>query len=51
MGAFLLGLIIGIAGTLAFVIYDEGEAFLKLHLQLKRAMTRHKQADTTPRMS
>lgn len=44
MGGFLLGLIIGIAGTLAFVIYDEGEMFLKLHLQLKRAMARYKQA-------
>jgi ABC-type nitrate/sulfonate/bicarbonate transport system permease component len=49
MGAFLLGLIIGIAATLFFVIYDEGEAFLKLHVQIKRAMTRFKQPDTTPR--
>ncbi|MGH7932026.1 MAG: hypothetical protein ACREQN_02545 [Candidatus Binataceae bacterium] len=47
MGAFLLGLIIGIGGTLAFVIHDEGEAFLKLHLQVKRAMTRFKQAGPT----
>ena len=44
MGGFILGLIIGIAGTVALVIYDEGELFLKLHQQIKRAMERYMQA-------
>jgi hypothetical protein len=43
MGGFILGIIVGIAGTLAFVIYDEGELFLKLHQQVKRTMERYKQ--------
>jgi hypothetical protein len=43
MGGFILGLIVGIAGTIAFVIYDEGELFLKLHQQVKRTMERYKQ--------
>jgi hypothetical protein len=43
MGGFLFGLIIGIAVTLAFVIYNEGEYFLKLHGGIKRAMDRYKQ--------
>ncbi|HKV55792.1 MAG TPA: hypothetical protein VJN94_14250 [Candidatus Binataceae bacterium] len=43
MGAFLLGLIVGIAITLAFVIYDEGEYFLRLHDGVKRTMERYKQ--------
>jgi hypothetical protein len=43
MGAFLLGLIIGIAGTLALVIYDEGELFLKLGRQIKQVVGRYKQ--------
>jgi hypothetical protein len=42
MGEFLLGLIIGVAGTLAVVIYDEGEIFLKLHAAIKRTMDRYK---------
>lgn len=42
MGGFLFGLIIGIAVTLAFVIYNEGELFLKLHAGVKRAMERYK---------
>jgi hypothetical protein len=43
MGGFLFGVIIGIAVTLAFVIYNEGEYFLKLHGGIKRAMDRYKQ--------
>ncbi len=43
MGGFLLGLIVGIIITLAFVIYDEGEYFLRLHKGIKRAMERYKQ--------
>jgi len=43
MGGFLFGLIVGIAGTLAFVIYNEGEYFLKIHDGIKRAMDRYKQ--------
>jgi hypothetical protein len=44
MGGFLFGLIVGVVGTLAFVIYDEGEYFLRLHAGLKRTMERYKQA-------
>jgi len=43
MGGFLLGLIVGIGVTLALVIYDEGELFLKLHAAIKRTMDRYKQ--------
>ncbi len=43
MGAFILGLIIGIAGTLALVLYDEGEVFLKLSRQIKHVTDRYKQ--------
>lgn len=42
MGAFLLGIIVGIGITLAFVIYDEGEYFLRLHQGVKRTMERYK---------
>jgi hypothetical protein len=41
MGGFLLGLIVGIGITLAFVIYDEGEYFLRLHKGIKRTMERY----------
>ncbi len=43
MGAFLLGLIIGVAGSLALFIYDEGEVFLKLSQQIKRTAEKYKQ--------
>jgi hypothetical protein len=43
MGAFILGLIIGVAGTLALVLYDEGEVFLKLSRQIKTVAERYKQ--------
>jgi hypothetical protein len=43
MGEFLLGLIVGIGVTLAFVIYDEGEYFLRLHKGIKRTMDRYRQ--------
>ncbi|MBV8450657.1 MAG: hypothetical protein JOZ29_00085 [Deltaproteobacteria bacterium] len=43
MGAFLLGILVGIGITLAFVIYDEGEYFLRLHKGVKRTMERYKQ--------
>ncbi len=43
MGGFLLGLIVGIGVTLAFVIYNEGEYFLRLHKSVKRTMERYKQ--------
>jgi hypothetical protein len=42
MGGFLLGLIVGIAITLALVIHNEGELFLKLHTGVKRTMERYK---------
>lgn len=44
MGAFLLGLIIGVAGALALFIYDEGELFLKLARQIKQTTDRYKQS-------
>jgi len=43
MGAFLLGLLVGIGITLVFVIYNEGEYFLRLHQGVKRTMERYKQ--------
>lgn len=43
MGGFLFGFIVGIIATLAFVIYNEGELFLKLHSGVKRAIERYKQ--------
>jgi hypothetical protein len=43
MGAFLFGLLVGIGLTLAFVIYDEGEYFLKLHKGVRRTMERYRQ--------
>jgi hypothetical protein len=43
MGAFLLGLIVGVGLTLAFVIYDEGEYFLRLHKGVRRTIDRYKQ--------
>jgi hypothetical protein len=43
MGGFLLGILVGIGITLAFVIYDEGEYFLRLHRGVKRTMERYKQ--------
>jgi len=43
MGGFLFGLIIGVALTLIFVIYDEGEYFLRLHRGIKRTMERYRQ--------
>jgi hypothetical protein len=46
MGGFLFGLIVGIAITLALVIYNEGEMFLKLHAGIKRTMERYKQHPT-----
>jgi hypothetical protein len=43
MGGFILGVLVGIGITLAFVIYDEGEYFLRLHQGIKRTMERYKQ--------
>jgi len=43
MGGFLLGVLVGIGITLAFVIYDEGEYFLRLHKGVKRTIARYKQ--------
>lgn len=43
MGEFILGLIIGVAGTLALVLYDEGEVFLRLSRQIKVVVERYKQ--------
>jgi hypothetical protein len=43
MGEFLLGVLVGVAITLVFVIYDEGEYFLRLHQGIKRTMERYKQ--------
>jgi hypothetical protein len=43
MGGFLLGILVGVGITLAFVIYNEGEYFLRLHQGVKRTMERYKQ--------
>jgi len=43
MGAFILGLIIGVAGSLMLFIYDEGELFLKLSRQIKTTAEKYKQ--------
>jgi hypothetical protein len=43
MAGFLLGILVGIGLTLTFVIYDEGEYFLRLHRGVKRTMERYKQ--------
>jgi hypothetical protein len=43
MGGFLLGILVGIGITLAFVIYDEGEYFLRLHKGVKRTIERYRQ--------
>jgi hypothetical protein len=43
MGAFLLGLIIGAAGTLSLVVYNEGELFLKLSNRVRTVSARYKQ--------
>jgi hypothetical protein len=43
MGPFLLGLLIGVAGTIFIFIYDEGEIFLKLSRQIKAVTERYKQ--------
>jgi hypothetical protein len=43
MGGFLLGVLVGIGITLSFVIYDEGEYFLRLHKGVKRTMERYRQ--------
>jgi hypothetical protein len=44
MGAFILGVIVGPVGALAFFIYDEGELFLKLARQIKQTAERYKQS-------
>ena len=42
MGAFILGLIVGVAGALILFIYDEGELFLKLSRQIKTTAEKYK---------
>ena len=44
MGAFILGVIVGAIGALAFFIYDEGGLFLKLARQIKHTAERYKQS-------
>lgn len=46
MGAFLLGLIIGIAAAIFLFIYDEGEQFIKLANAVLRLANRVKLAST-----
>ena len=48
MAAFIIGILVGIAGTLAFVIYDEGEYFLRLHRGVRRTMERYRQPTNQP---
>ena len=44
MGAFILGLIVGVGGALVLFIYDEGDLFLKLSRQIKQTAERYKQS-------
>jgi hypothetical protein len=44
MGAFILGLIVGAGGTLALLIYDEGEIFLRISRQIKQTAERYRQS-------
>ena len=44
MGAFILGLIVGVCGALALFIYNEGDLFLKLSRQIKQTAERYKQS-------
>lgn len=44
MGAFILGVIVGVVGALVFFIYDQGELFLKLSRQIKQTAERYKQS-------
>jgi hypothetical protein len=44
MGAFILGLIVGVGGALALFTYDEGDLFLKLSRQIKQTADRYKQS-------
>jgi hypothetical protein len=43
MGAFLLGLIAGVAVTLFVFMYDEGAIFLKLASRVREVMARYRQ--------
>jgi hypothetical protein len=43
MGAFLLGLIVGVAATVFVFLYDEGDMFLKLAGRVKEVTARYKQ--------
>jgi hypothetical protein len=47
MGAFIFGVIIGIAGTVILFLYDEGEIFLKLARQIKTVVARYKEPQRT----
>ena len=42
MGAFILGVIIGAAGTLFLFMYDEGDLFLRLARQVKIVTERYR---------
>ena len=44
MGAFILGLIVGVGGALVLFIYDEGDIFLKLSRQIKQTAERYRQS-------
>jgi hypothetical protein len=47
MGAFIFGVIIGIAITVVLFVYDEGEIFLKLSRQIKAVIARYKEPQRT----
>ena len=43
MGAFLFGVIVGVAATVFIFIYDEGGMFLKLGNRVREVTARYKQ--------
>jgi hypothetical protein len=47
MGAFLFGVIVGVAITVALFMYDEGDVFIKLSHQIKQVVARYKQKATS----
>jgi hypothetical protein len=47
MGAFLLGLICGVAATVSIFVYDEGRIFLALGTRVREVTDRYKQSRVT----
>jgi hypothetical protein len=47
MGAFLFGLICGVAATVFIFVYDEGQMFLTLGNRVREVTARYKQSRVT----